>query len=332
MTNFILPTGQWAPIVGTGLALLGSLYVLLVKDFIFEKRRQDKKKQEEKYPGRGKQKKTSSSAEYDCDRSRTQTVPPSLTIDNFTCRKCGGASTTSDQSKGQSQGQKVMQALANWRRRGGRAMIVIFEYIGTAPDHTFENSGFKHAKERWIQYPGEKFKNPALSLTVDQFRRSREFSRTSDPPLSMSGGIESRRDMETASARSLQSQDSAPSPRSLSLLGRLDTATTASNSTFPSGETYPEVPLRRGTSETLQVPSLPSPIHRPPTRESLAPASPTSELVIVRGGRDTPSLVVPHDGEILLSSRQTRLTRSETRPLPSPRLSRLWQFRRHGSL
>jgi hypothetical protein len=99
----------------------------------------------------------------------------------------------------------------------------------------------------------------------------KEFSRTSDPIASMSGGIESTGDIETASARSFQS---APSPRPRSLLARLDTATTASNSTFPSGERFSGVPIRRGTSETLQVPSLPSPIYRAPTRESLAPVSP----------------------------------------------------------
>lgn len=272
----------------------------------------------------------SSAAEYHQAHSRTKPILPNLTsVDNFKCCKCGGALTTSDQSnKGQSRGHKVMQTLAHWRHRGGRAMIVVFEYIGTAAEDTFENSGFKHAKEKWIQYPGEKFKNPALPLTVDQFRRSREFSRASDHIASMSGGIESTRDMETASARSFQSQDSAPSPRPRSLLARLDTATTASNSTFPDGEILSGVPGRRGTSETLQVPSLPSPIYRGPTRESLASVSPISELIIVRGGRDTPSLVVPDDSDIPLSSRQAQFLRSETRPLPSTRTSRPWRFRR----
>lgn len=328
LMTFSLPLGQWAPIVGTGLALVGSVYVLLAKDVIFEKREQEKRKQEKKQGERRFQEKTTPSVEHHDGNEPTRPVAPNVpnvTVPNITiCPNCGRVVASDTRwNRGQSRGQKVIQILSDWRRRGTRAMIKLVDFVGTAAEDTFENKKFKQAKERWIQYPGEKYKNPALRETADQYRRSRDLSSMNDQPRSRSGSIQSRRDGETASRN--QSPDSPSSPWSRSQLTRLETGTTISNGTSHSGQGSSGAPLRRGTTDSLQVPS---PIHYARTRDSLPPISPTEPEVLVRGkGNRRPSVVVSDGDDISCPSPQMRHSRADSQPMSLAQPPRSRHFR-----
>ncbi|KIW18967.1 hypothetical protein PV08_03256 [Exophiala spinifera] len=333
-TEPIASIGQWAPIVGTGLALVGSVYVLLAKDIVFEKREQEKRKQEKKEAeDRRDQEKTNPSVQHVDGGNDEPTTPapasapanPTSAGDNDRCPNCGRVvARDTNWTRGRSRGRKAMRVLSDWRRRGTRAMIKLVDFIGTAAEDTFENKKFRQAKEKWIQYPGEKYKNPALRETVDQYRRSRDLSSSAnDQPRSRSASVQSRRDAQ---------------------LSRLETGTTiTNNSTNHSGgggqrssTTSSGAPLRRGTTDSLQVP--PS-IHHARTRDSLPPVSPTEPEVLVRGrGNRRPSVVVSdaEEGFSLASpsSSSPRHLRSDSQPTMSlPRPPHSWHLRsRQGTV
>jgi len=167
-------------------------------------------------------------------------------------------------------------------------MLKVAEFVGTAAEGTFENKAFKSAKEKWILYPGEEKKNPALIDEEAQWGarvRSREFSRSSEVSPSRSGSMEP------------QSRNSMP----------------ASSSTSQTEHRHSEATLPR--SDTLQLPLPPSPVHHAPIKESSPPVSPTE--VIIPGGQNNPALVVNDDGQ---------LSRSETHPTPPAPAFRLWPF------
>lgn len=356
--------------------MVGSVYVLLAKDIVLEKREQEKRKQEKKQVERSSsiQEKTSPSVEHHDDNNNgQQQVPPQpptrpVAAPNATpnvatsplpstttaavCANCGRIMAARDDSwwrtrGGQSRGQKVMQRLSDWRRRGTRAMIKLVDFVGTAAEDTFENKKFKQAKERWIQYPGEKYKNPALRETADQYRRSRDLSSSMNDqqPRSRSASIQSRRDGEAASTRTANrspdspSAGSPPAPWSRSpQLSRLETGTTVitNGSSGQGGSSWAGgAPLRHHTTtDSLQVPS---PIHLARTRDSLpppAPSSPTEPEVLVRGkGNRRPSVVVSDGDDAPFASPQVRHFRADSQPMSQARPPRSRHFRsRQGTV
>ncbi|KAI1618873.1 hypothetical protein EDD36DRAFT_44190 [Exophiala viscosa] len=254
--------GQWAPIVGTGFALLGSLYVGLAKDIVHEKReveqeKRDAEAEEERRKRQQLEPKTVASTEHDDGGVPAEPVPSRPTsTQNVACSTCGHI--LSNATKHRSRSQRILAVLADWRRQGSRKMIKVADFIGTAADDTFANEAFKRAKSRWIHYPGEFKINPAARDIAAEFRRSRDFSSASNPSPSRTGSIVP------------QSRNSSP----------------AFNSTSP---TLPR-------SDTLQLPLPPSPIHFAPTKDSSPPVSPTE--VIVHGGQDNPALVLNDNGQL----------------------------------
>lgn len=332
LTDLILRLGQWAPVVGTWLALLGSVYVRLAKDVIFEQLKQDKKKQGKKKADTEKQEEMSSNTEHEHAHVATNPVLPGLaSVNNAVCHRCGGVSRDSVQSsKGPSRKEKALRILADWRRQGVRKMIAVVDYIGTAPKDTFENTAaFLRAKLIWIHYPGESLKNPLLPETQDQYGRStREFSRTIDQTTSRAGSIRSSYDPETTSTGFIQSPKSPSLPRFSSNETRLKTVTTVSDGSSQGGQRSSESPIRRGTSNALQVPTLPSPVHRA-TPMGSSPPSPTSS-VILAGGVNVPSLVVTPDGDTSLLSPLMRGSLRDSHPSPPVTESHKWYFRRRN--
>ncbi|KAK5028767.1 hypothetical protein LTS07_006146 [Exophiala sideris] len=285
--------GQWAPIVGTGFALLGSLYVLLAKDIVLAKREVEQEKrdaEEAKKENQQQQQKTVASTEHDDSPGPSVLVSPQPTsADNATCERCRRALKSSNPSSEEmSRSHTILAILAAWRRKGSRKMLKVAEFVGTAAEGTFENKAFKSAKEKWILYPGEEKKNPALIDEEAQWGarvRSREFSRSSEVSPSRSGSME-------------------PQSRNSIL---------ASSSTSQTEHRHSEATLPR--SDTLQLPLPPSPVHHAPIKESSPPVSPTE--VIIPGGQNNPALVVNDDGQ---------LSRSETHPTPPAPAFRLWPF------
>ncbi|KAL0253457.1 hypothetical protein SLS55_010436 [Diplodia seriata] len=133
MTEPIASIGQWAPIVGTGLAAIGSLYLLLAKDV--------------------KQESGSDASTHDDNASQDVVRPPSRSVD------------VRPQSSDEPNGRRYSQAttVEGHRRKVTRALMSLGNYFGTVDYSTFDDSEFRRGDaSEYPQVPGEENRNPAL--------------------------------------------------------------------------------------------------------------------------------------------------------------------------
>ncbi|KAF8855957.1 hypothetical protein BDZ45DRAFT_594913 [Acephala macrosclerotiorum] len=192
-TEPIKAIGQWAPIAGTTLAILGSLYVLAAT-------RGSK-------PPTKNEEKPNTPEHHRCDclvredtrgRRPTPRSPPHSSPPNF-----GDISDASNlphsvihDEKGYSQeidsqeiemkpqsltkdhrGQvkKAEEGDAGYRRTVAKGIYAIFKSLGTAAPDMFDDSGFKLGKSgEFPETPGEGLKNDKLEKTKEEFRKIRE--------------------------------------------------------------------------------------------------------------------------------------------------------------
>ncbi|TAQ89592.1 hypothetical protein B7494_g2065 [Chlorociboria aeruginascens] len=178
-TEPIPSIGQWAPIVGTSLAVLGSLYILFIAD-------------EKEVPIQD-----ASSHHHNCSmqevgRGRSSESPHSVitlgaTNTGHNVLNDGGetisqmAHTVTHSTSENDQLMRSTTRDAGGRRKVAKALIAVGNHIGTAAHDLFDDSEFKHGKAlNFPEVPGEEYR----SRTLPQIRKQYDQSRDTDGGLS----------------------------------------------------------------------------------------------------------------------------------------------------
>ncbi|KAG4442566.1 hypothetical protein IFR05_001978 [Cadophora sp. M221] len=259
-TEPIASIGQWAPLVGSGLASLGSLYLLLSSD---------QPDLDEK--GKAAIHHHCNCSTHNISMSPSQSSTPVVTpaIIRRSTSKDGRRSLAEIETVPSTSGPAVRtQTKRSWtqtdagnRRKVANVLTNIGNYIGTAAQDRFDDSEFKHGKAvDYPELPGEGYRNPGLGLIRREYNQPRDAEvRPSRAPsfTGVSGAEGSIRGVSPQSPRSPSTQR----PHASTIPGR--TSTESHNPTSSSS-----VPLNRGRRDTLEVPS---PIHHTSTRNSLPP-------------------------------------------------------------
>jgi len=177
-TEPIASIGQWAPIVGTGLALFGSLYVAL--------------------------------ASMDADESEgshmdASSRPPS------NCSPVGREAAAREDAGGvgdQRMTNELARAQTNTTLDGTRRAVAgwltnVAEYVGTPQKKSYDDAGFRRGRAmRFPEIPGEEMRNPDLHQIAEQWT-SRDPSR--EPSLRRTSGHTARERSNTADTLQLPS-------------------------------------------------------------------------------------------------------------------------------
>lgn len=165
-TEPIASIGQWAPIVGTGLAVLGSLYLLLAAGLA------DSEEEEEAKPN------ISQIHAHHCNcsmrevsRGRSRTSSHSIHIpsatDMRTSHEIVPTTTWTSRRSGISD--------AGNRRKVAKALSTIGNYLGNPSEDRFDDSEFKRGKAiDFPEIPGEDYRNSALPQIREQFNPDRD--------------------------------------------------------------------------------------------------------------------------------------------------------------
>ncbi|QSZ32101.1 hypothetical protein DSL72_001670 [Monilinia vaccinii-corymbosi] len=199
-TEPIASIGQWAPIVGTGLAVFGSLYRLLAANMEAE--------DEEVNPN--------TSQHHDLSKQEVglgivPESPPIITsasietmrqtLSNSSARASHEAQTTSDPH---SLGLAKSPPDVGNRRKVANVLTAIGNYIGTAAQFRLDDSEFKHGKAvDFPEIPGEDQRNPKLQHIREAYNQTRDADGNITPILrpsrapSINGSIISGLDIES---------------------------------------------------------------------------------------------------------------------------------------
>ncbi|TVY82447.1 hypothetical protein LSUE1_G004250 [Lachnellula suecica] len=273
-TEPIASIGQWAPIVGAGLAVLGSLSLFLAKDLDSEK--------EESRPD-------SSIHHCHCNHSMQEiggglahtphaATPPNDATElhrSFTADARGTSMETVPTAATHQNNQLLRSTTASTtdagnRKRVATALTAIVNHLGTAAH--FDDSEFKHGKALdFPEIPGEQHRNPTLPQIREQYNQHRDSDEPSTPILrerhsraSFTGSINSGLGIEryTTSPRAA-SPHSPQSPRSPSPYPRSSTLPVQRTSSELHNPPSPSSPAlseggARPRRDTLEVPS---PVH-----------------------------------------------------------------------
>lgn len=349
LTDFGLFLGQWAPIVGTGLAVLGSLYLLLAADL--------KAVKEEANPNTSMHHCNCSIQEVGIGlspaSSHSVATPGAIDMRLSFSNGGGGTSseivpTTSRPAPGQGhQARPSSVADAGSRRKVARALTAVGIYLGTAAPDRFDDSEFKRGKALdFPEIPGEEHRNRALPQIREQYNQCRDADGNVTPVLreqrsragSFTGSVASGLGVEGSSttprAVSPQSPQSPhpPSPfPSPTTLGRPHASTLPNERTSFELQNLPSSSCAgltggrlRQRRDTLEVPSL---VYHSPTRNSLSASSVTS-IVTTPKGQSSPAIVVSSDPDTsspvhtLFLNPPTPPSPSEPQPRPPTAASR----------
>lgn len=261
-TEPIASIGQWAPLVGSGLAALGSLYLLLSSD-------------QPELDEKGK------AVVHHCNCSThhtsTSVSPSSTPLATPAIRRSSSKderrsleeieivpSTSSPVVRTQTKRSWTQSDVGN-RRKVANVLSNIGNYIGTAAQDRFDDSEFKHGKAvDYPELPGEGYRNPGLGLIRREYNQPRDETRPSRAPsfISITGYEGSIRGVspQPQSPRS----PSTSRPHASTMPSRISTELQNPTSTS-------SVPLDRGRKPRRDTLEVPSPIHHTSTRNSLPP-------------------------------------------------------------
>lgn len=217
--------GQWAPIVGTGLAVVGSLYMFSARALA------DPEKADSSSQENCDDTDSASRVSTHSDNTR-QTVGQLPTAGSLPQRPSLSGTNTSDRDIGN-------------RRKVAKMLSSIANYMGTAGHGQFDDSNFRREANSYPQVPGEVQRNTRLSQTEQRYNRSSD-------QLSRTGTSESHFEMSSPFSRppSLLRIRSDSDPRPPDELTNASTAAPAAQ---------PEM-TQRPRRDTLEVPS---PAHVP---------------------------------------------------------------------
>ncbi|KAI1212750.1 uncharacterized protein F4807DRAFT_414318 [Annulohypoxylon truncatum] len=353
-TEPIASIGQWAPIVGTVLAALGSLYVLLSVDMDAINRGENPEAFTHHchcshHPFHGDRylsphpQAYSSGGSVDAESAHggasdypehdLRSIPPTQEYSN------GGLFIDSSHLIAQPSAARLRSSSSNsrgaasteiapttnptdigHRRRVYRALLKVSTYLGTANKSQFDDSEFKHGKALdFPEVPAEEQRNPVLPQIREAYNQHRENELTARTG-SFAGSIASRGSFEENStisrAISAPHQPSrAPSPSPT--IHRLRHASTLPVEQGPSGTQ--DLASRGRTRERSDTLTVPEPdIHHGHARNTRS-ASPVSP-VPPASPTEPPSIIDNGQGSpaIIISHPDTNTVVKEPAPLDPP--------------
>lgn len=255
-------SGQWAPLVGSGLAALGSLYLLLSSD-------PEEKEKDNPNP----------SAHYHCTCSMQDvSMSPSTPSTPIASPRNVRRSSSKNERRSLTEIERVpttsgpvvrTQTKRSWtvddagnRRKVANVLTNIGNYIGTAAQDRFDDSEFKHGKAvDYPELPGEENRNPGLNLIREQYNPTRDSDIRPSRAGSFISGVEGS---IRGVSPSLHSQSTQRPHASTLPAGRISTE--SQNPTSSSS-----VPLDRGRKPRRDTLEVPSPVYRSSTQTSLPP-------------------------------------------------------------
>lgn len=323
--------GQWAPIVGTGLAVLGSLSLLLAAS-------PDHGKDDENKKGTEKDRQGQNPPDHRCDCHMRQVDPSLVTASSpfavtLDPTEMNPNPTNSDRgtireklpSRTQSSPVHSTQlkpsepADEGSRRKVAKVLTSFANYVGTAAQDRFDVSDFKGGKALdFPELPGEAQRNPDLSQIREQYNH---YNPALGRTTSKAGSFTSRLSFEGSAAATPRT--GSPQPRSASTFpssprpqrphitplpaerSSLELRNTASSSSAgsPGGRT-------RHRRNTLEVPS---PVHYNTTWSNDSPSS----IIMVLERQISPTIVVSSEPD-MESPAQSQMSEEPASPSSLP--------------
>ncbi|KAH7409750.1 hypothetical protein BKA64DRAFT_570896 [Cadophora sp. MPI-SDFR-AT-0126] len=262
-TEPIASIGQWAPLVGSGLAALGSLYLLLSSD----QPESDEKGKAVVHHCNCSTHHTSSNASPSFTPLATPAIRRSSSKDGRrSLEEIEIAPSTSGPAVRTQTKRSWTQSDAGNRRKVANVLTSIGNYIGTAAQDRFDDSEFKHGKAvDYPELPGENYRNPGLGLIRREYNQPRDDTRPSRAPSFISiGGYE-------GSVRGVSPQPQSPRSPSTSQRPHVSTMPPRASTESHNPASSSSVPLDRGRKPRRDTLEVPSPIHHTSTRNSLPP-------------------------------------------------------------
>ncbi|OJD18333.1 hypothetical protein AJ78_01646 [Emergomyces pasteurianus Ep9510] len=310
-TEPVASIGQWGPIVGAGLAVLGSLYLVLAADLDAVV--------EEDQPKASLNQDNSSMREINTIASAESSHSPVRGVETR-------RSVSQSRSIQDGQTRQPLAGDSGNRRKVARALTKFVIYLSDAAHERLNDSEFKSGKAQdFPEIPGEIRRNRALPHIRNQYNTYRESEGNVTPSLR---GRRSRAnsftsslyglDVETASrAARAASRSPSPSPASSPITSQRPHA-----STIPGDRAPPEIHNRppassgavNGTQRraTLEVPAQTH--HGSPRNHSPgSPGSPTHSSRSIPDSRRPPAIVVSSENED-----SPQVHRAISHPAPSP--------------
>jgi hypothetical protein len=313
----MLFAGQWAPIAGTGLAALGSLYLLLAADVEALKKGEN--------PGVPTQHCNCSHHHHSSESgdglritpADPPTSPPMQEIGHglFTASTNQTVISIADTHRGSSteldrtmtrptrsdthQTRQSTAADVGGRRKVANALLQFGKYFDNAARDWMDNSEFQRGQaSHWPEVPGERNRNPEIFVTMEKYNPSHDGNSIHEPrrprsrSASFTGSVTSGRAFDS---RPATPRSSSPSPSLVS--GRPHSNTLpaqrisfepqghASSSAAVPGEEAVVVKRR----DTLEVPLS---VHHNPMRSALdSPTSSTAPGIIVPRTQSSPAVI-----------------------------------------
>ncbi|PGG98380.1 hypothetical protein AJ79_08888 [Helicocarpus griseus UAMH5409] len=299
-TEPVASIGQWAPLVGAGLAVLGSLYLVLaaVLDAV-----ENESKQE------------TSSNHDNCSMHEVVTVISAASSHSATSPGEMRRSPSNTRSLNEQDGQPRQSTTGDSgnRRKVARALSKFGIYLSNAAHDRLDNSGFKSGRALdFPEIPGEFRRNRDLPHIRNQYNPYRDAAGNVTPSIR---GRPSRAGSFTSSIVSGLDLD-GPSSRSQSPSGPRQSMTSNDRTSFdthpPTSPTSgaPKVtrPARRDTLEVPAQTHHSSPRNNSPMSPAHHPARSVSD------SRRPPAIVVSSDQE----DTSTATHRTMSHPPPSP--------------
>ncbi|ETR99849.1 hypothetical protein M419DRAFT_54116, partial [Trichoderma reesei RUT C-30] len=241
--------GQWSPIVGTGLAVIGSLYLVLAADV-------NAVKEESGSIEMGQTDTESAVPLHNVDRVQTTQTSASTNASVTMQRHTSSNSTVRPPSTTGSSS----------RRRVAKIIVSVGETLGSKAHNLVDDSEFRRGKAvDWPETPGEPWRNKELRITRALYNPSRDADGNATPlPRSPSRAGSSRGDARGRSPRPGLSPSRSHSPtRPPPAVARQQRAGTLPETpTFRRHDHHPPpLPLlaqerQRARSDTLEVPSV----------------------------------------------------------------------------
>ncbi|RYP76637.1 hypothetical protein DL769_003597 [Monosporascus sp. CRB-8-3] len=327
--------GQWGPIVGTVLAALGSLYVLLATDL--------DTLQDPRTGGAAQDLLITATSPSIASPSFSYTRPRSIISQNGDSGDHMSMNSQFGQDAAFRRQQTWVLPDAGYRRKVARALLKINSYLETATLDRFDDSGFRRGEALGFpEVPGENYRNPALRRAKEQYKQNREaenretenalpdLSRQNSQADSFARSVSPRFGGEGGSATRTGLSQKPRSSRSTSPVRdrghRSSTETTNINSSgrgnHPSISDFFGASGQRLRSDTLEVPK---PTHHNHTRNSGSTSSPAPVSNLAEVHR-SPAIVLSSDAGTTLSnntpvSNEPSTGSASEPPAPTPGLS-----------
>ncbi|OAX77361.1 hypothetical protein ACJ72_08343, partial [Emergomyces africanus] len=283
---------QWGPIVGAGLAVLGSLYLVLAADLDAV--------EEEDQPKASSNQDNNSMREINTIASAESSHSP---VRDAEMRR----SVSHTRSVQDGQPRQPLAGDSGNRRKVARALTKFVIYLSDAAHERLNDSEFKSGKAQdFPEIPGEIRRNRALPHIRNQYNTYRENEGNVTPSLR---GRASRANSFTSSIYGLDVETGPRTAREYDI-GRAAPPEIQNRPAASSGAVNGTITQRRAT---LEVPAQTH--HSSPRNHSPAsPTSPTHSSRSIPDSRRPPAIVVSSENEDTTSP----VYRATSHPVPSP--------------